>query len=514
MEKKFRDLDAAKAQAEAATSAAEKNKVDSQAKVSEQEKKTKDLEKKVKDLDAAKAKAEAAVSATEKAMAESQAKVSELDKKSKDLEKKFRDLDAAKAQADAAANAAEKAKGESDRKAVDALTKASAAEKKAVDLAAQLQSASSNLPQQTKALQEAQQENDFLLKQLQHVQEELESYHVKNKEAETQRNQLQERLDRVLMRLSTWADAGHITATEVVNEKTHRCLRLELKSLWVGQDALVDSLVFLLGSRDGVPYMEFRPGKGAVARNLLPWPDEFKDEQGDRLLIAPGAPGAYGRTQAQVVSGLSASQWRMVKGLLVLIGSQVNRLNLPEQADRLFWANITRDLTQTLDNISSGMHFQSVEVMAVTKPDAVTEVLRVAIRDLSSRSIRVPLCVVELGIKYKVMKSGLLPQMFFIDFRPWKGAILPFINFKINNEDSQGEMFRIAIPRVGKLKTVLTELKELDPADRLLIASMGFIFKYLAESNIQARSPTVLSHELWAQELNEISSILIDQVKS
>lgn len=525
---------------------AEKAKTDAVAKVAELDKKLKDLEKKAKDLDAAKAKSEAAAAAAEK-------KAADLDKAKAEAEKKAAEAETKAAKAEQGKAVSDKAKAESDKKtsdadkraadaqakavaaekaAADAHAKASAAEqakaaaeqgkaasdkakaesdKKAADLSAQLQSASANLPQQTKALQEAQQENDLLLKQLHQVQEELESYFLKNKETDHKRSQLQERLDRVLTRLTTWADAEQIAATEIVNEKDHRCLRLDVQNLWVGQDAPVPKLSLLLGSRDGVPYMEFRPsdkdGKGGVARSLLPWPEEFKDEQGDRLLIAPGAPGAFGKVQVQVVSGLSASQWRLVKGLLVFMGSQVNRLNLREQADRVHWVNITRDLTQQLDAVSTGVHFQSAEVMAVTQPEAGTEIMRVAIRDLSNRNTRVPLCVFELGIKYKTLKSGPTPQTFFMDFRPWKGAVLPFINYKPNSQDEQGEFLRISIGLTGQKKNSLSNIDSMDISDQLTVVQISKLLQRMINEQTFKRFASVLGHGLWIQELGEVGLV-------
>jgi hypothetical protein len=308
-----------------------------------------------------------------------------------------------------------------------------------------------------------------------------------------------------------------MAATEIVNEKDHCCLRLDVQNLWVGQDAPVPKLSFLLGSRDGVPYMEFRPedkdGKGGVARSLLPWPEEFKDEQGDRLLIAPGAPGAFGKAQAQVVSGLSASQWRLVKGLLVLMGSQVNRLNLREQADRLHWVNITRDLTQQLDAVSTGVHFQSAEVMAVTQPEAGTEVMRVAIRDLSSRNTRVPLCVFELGIRYKTLKSGPSPQTFFMDFRPWKGAVLPFVNFKPNSQDEQGEFLRINVVRTGRNKSSLSDLNELDFQDKQVVGSISSALSKMAATHMFKRFATSLGQDFWMRELTDFGLVINDYLK-
>lgn len=511
LEKVFLDREELKKQLQAS----EKAKADAQIKLTDLDKKVKDFEKKNKDLEAAKiesnkklADAQSKVSAVEK-------KVAELDKAKAEADKKAADAQTKASAAEKKAAQLEKANAESDKKAAEAQTKVSAAEKKVVDLAEQLQSASTNLPQQTKALQEAQQENDLLLKQLHQVQEELESYFLKNKETDQKRSQLQERLDRVLTRLITWADAEQITATEIVNEKQHRCLRLDLQNLWVGQDAPIPKLSLLLGSRDGVPYMEFRPAdnesKGGVARSLLPWPEEFKDEQGDRLLIAPGAPGAFGKAQAQVVSGLSASQWRLVKGLLVLAGSQVNRLNLREQADRLHWVTITRDLTQQLDAVSTGVHFQSAEVMAVTQPEAGTEVMRVAIRDLSSRNTRVPMCVFELGIKFKTLKSGPSPQMFFMDFRPWKGAVLPFVKFKPNSHDAQGEFLRVSLARTGRNKNKL-DFFELDSQDKELVGHIGSVLRKMISDQMLKQFKTTLGQEVWIDELENVGVVLNDSM--
>jgi hypothetical protein len=535
LEKIFLDREEFKKQLQAS----EKAKADAQIKLIDLDKKIKDFEKKNKDLEAAKiesdkklADSQSKVSASEKKVAELDRAKAESDKKAADAqtkasaaEKKAVELDKAKVESDkkaaesqTKASAAEKkaaeldkAKVESDKKATDAQTLASAAEKKVADLVAQLQSASANLPQQSKALQEAQQENDLLLKQLHQVQEELESYFLKNKETDHKRSQLQERLDRVLTRLTTWADVEQVVAKEIVNEKNHRCLRMDLQNLWVGQDAPVPNLSLLLGRRDGVPYLEFRPvdkeGKAGVARSLLPWPEEFKDEQGDRLLIAPGAPGAFGKAQTHVISGLSSSQWRLVKGLLVLIGSQVNRLNLRDMADRLHWVNITRDLTQQLDAISSGVHFQSAEVIAVSQPENGTELLRVAISDLNSRNTRVPLCVFELGIKFKTLKSGPSPQIFFMDFRPWKGAVLPFVSFKPNSQDEQGEFLRISVARTGRNKNKL-DTNGLDTQDRQVVGQIGSVLSKMATDQMLKRFVTTLGKELWMQELGALGAVL------
>jgi hypothetical protein len=537
LEKIFLDREELKKQLQAS----EKAKADAQSKLTDLDKKVKDFEKKNKDLGAAKveldkklADAQTKASAAEKKAAELDKAKAESDKKAADAqtkasaaEKKAAELDKAKAESDkkaadaqTKASAAEKkaaeldkAKAESDKKAADAQTLASAAEKKVFELATQLQLINTNLPHQTKVLQDAQQENDLLLKQLHQVQEELETYLLKNKETDHKYSQLQGRLDRVLARLTAWADAEVVEATEIVNEKNHRCLRLELQNLWVGQDAPVPKLRLLLGSRDGVPYLEFRPfdkdGKGGVARSLLPWPEEFKDENGDRLLIAPGAPGALGKAQAHVISGLSSSQWRLVKGLLALMGNQVNRLNLRELAERLYWSNITRDLTQQLDAVSTGVHFQSAEVMVVTQPQAGTEVLRVAIRDLNCRFTRVPLCVFELGIKYKTLKSGPSPQMFFLDFRPWKGSVLPFVSFKPNSKDEQGEFLRINMPRTGRNKNNLDHL-QLDIQDKQMIHSMGTVLSQIALDQKLKPFTTILGNELWIKELHSMGKALND----
>jgi hypothetical protein len=506
----------------------------------------KDLEKQTIESKSTKNKAEAMavelkkkVEFLEESKAESEKKATEAFAKALSGEKKVIELEKAKAESDKKAAEAfakalsgekkvielEKAKAESDKKAAEAFAKALSGEKKvtelekakaesdkkAADLSAQLQTAISKLPQQNKSLQESQQESEQLLKQLLQVQEELESYFHKNKEIDQKCILLQKRLDRILTRLIFWADAETFSATEIINEKNHRCVRLEMQNLWVGQDVSISKLSLLLGRRDGVPYMEFRPsvkeGQDGVPHNLLPWPEDFKDDQGDRFLLAPGAPGAFGKAQAMVVSALSASQWRLVRGLLVLTTSQVNRLNMRERADRMYWINNARDLMKELDSVSTGVHIESVEVMSVNQPELGTEVMRLAVRDLSSRNTRVPLCVFDLGIKYKKLKAGHLSQMFFIDFRPWKGAVMPFVSFKPNSQDEQGEFLRISLVR-GVRKINKIENLDLDIQDWQFVGHIGSALIKIAANHMLKHFSTSLGQEFWMKELQEVGGFL------
>ena len=482
------------AAAEQAKAAADKTAADNKAKAEAAEKAKAEAEKGKLAAEQGKAAAEQGKAAADKAAAEANAKAVAAEK--------------AKAEAEKGKLAAEQGKAAAEQGKAAADKTASEATKKAADLAAQLQSSSATLPEQTKVLKEAQDENDLLLKQLHQVQEELESYFIKHQEAQSAQASTKDRLERVLMRLPAWADAETITAKPLVNEAQHRCMRVEVHTLWVGQDAPVPKLGFLLGTRDGVPYMEFRPGESGVPKHLLQWPEAFKDEQGDRLLLAPGAPGALGQAQTQVVSALKAAQWRLVKGLLVLVGSQVNRLNLREQADRVYVVNLTRDLTQSLDGLSSGVHFESAEIMAVTQPVAGTEVMRVAIRDLNIRNTRVPMCVLELGIQYKTLKSGPAPQVFFMDFRPWKGAVLPFASFKPNSQDEQGEFLRISVSRTGRSKNSPPDLGSLEVADQQMIVHLGAVLQHMLGDVALKRFKTALGHDVWLQEVAGFAVLL------
>jgi hypothetical protein len=458
------------------------------------------------------------VQESEKINAQAQTRALAAEKKFAELTKAKADSDKKATEAQASATAIEKkfaeltkAKADSDKKATEVQANAAAAEKKAIELSTQLQAASATTLQQKKASEEALQESELLLNQLHQVQEELESFLLKNKEIDKARMLLQDRLDRVLTRLISWADAEHISVAEIVNVPNHQCLRFDIQNLWVGQDTQVSNLSFLLGCRDSVPYLEFRPsdknGNGSVANNLLPWPKEFKDEQGDRLLIAPGAPGAFGSAQAEIISRLSASQWRLIKGLLLMLSSQVNRLKLHDQADRVRWSNIARDLSLQLESFSAGVHFQSAEVMSVTQPEVGKEVIRIAIRDMYSHNIRVQLCVFEIGVDFKILKSGPSPQMSYIDFRPWKGAALPFGIFKPNSQDELGKFFRICVARTGRNKNKLNVI-ELDTQDGRMLSQIGSVLGKLATDQLLKRFVTKLGPAFWMQELTIVSSAL------
>jgi hypothetical protein len=189
------------------------------------------------------------------------------------------------------------------------------------------------------------------------------------------------------------------------------------------------------------------------------------------------------------------------------MGSQVNRLNLREQADRLHWVNITRDLTQQLDAVSTGVHFQSAEVMAVTQPVAGTELMRVAIRDLNIRNTRVPLCVVELGIQYKTLKSGPAPQVFFMDFRPWKGAVLPFASFKSNSQDEHGEFLRVKYS-IAKKNNDNKIFDGISDQDQLIIKSFGEFLNVFSNDSMIVNFKTSIAKDIWVDTINKFRVFL------
>jgi hypothetical protein len=193
---------------------------------------------------------------------------------------------------------------------------------------------------------------------------------------------------------------------------------------------------------------------------------------------------------------------------LVLLGSQVNRLNLGQQTDRLYWGNIAQDLTQQLDAVSTGVHFESAEVMAVTQPEFGTEVMRVAIRDLISRNTRVPLCVFELGIKYKFLKYGHSPQIFFMDFRPWKGAVLPFLNYKPNSRDEKGEFLRVSIARKYRNQIIIKEFIQENENNKEIMKS---IISTASKINMDIpfkRFTSILGKDIWKNEILNINNLL------
>lgn len=438
-----------------------------------------------------------------------------------ELEKIYHECEALKPQLAAAEQAkaqAEKAKAEAESKAAELSKQAqeakvakeladkakTAAEQKNADWAQRAIVAPTSHQGDTKALQEALQENELLLKQLHQVQEELETYFLKHQEMQQAQSGATERLNRLLQRLPTWADAEHLSAQLVLNEPEHRCLRVQAKQVWIGQDAPLGSLEFLFGERNSVPYLEFRPGNEGVPKQLLPWPAELSDEKGPRLLLAPTAPAPIGPMQAEIVAQLTASQWRMVRSLLVLVGSHIGRLGQAAQADRVLWADAARQLTQKLEEISPGLHHEGVEVLAVAQPTPGLETIRLAIKQINTRNKRIPLLVFELGLQHKTVKGKRSPQAMYLEFRQWKATVPPFAGWKPNGQDAQGPFMRLNYPLKGKQRPQPAGLAELTLDDQALLASLQVLLPS-ALSGVQfARYTMQAPIDVWTAALYQL----------
>ncbi len=505
--------------------AAEQAKAQAEKAKAETERKVADLAKQLQEAKAAKEQADKALTAAEQGKVQADKAKAEAEKKAADLASQMQEAKAAKEQADKARAAAEqgktqaeKAKAEAEKKAADLADQVQEAKvakeqaEKARSLAEQNCAESSQLlnnsqaaqVRDSKALQEALQENDLLLKQLHQVQEELEGYFLKHQEAQQAHAGINERLNRLLQRLPTWADAAMLSADVVVQEPDHRCLRIRAQHVWVGQEVPIAQLQFLFGVRDAVPYLEFRPGPQGVPDKLLPWPEPLADDIGPRLLLAPGAPGEMGRTQASVVAQLSATQWRLVRGLLVLVGSHVGRLGQAAQADRAVWAQATRQLTQQLEALSPSLHHEGVEVLAVTQPMPGLETVRLAVKQLSTKALRMPLLVFELGLQHKTVKGQPVPQALYLEFRQWKAARPPFVGWKPNGQDAQGPFMRLNYPLKGKNRPSPPELAHLTEEDQVMLASLQGVLSWVLVAEKLAKYTLQVPAALWATALQQL----------
>lgn len=146
-------------------------------------------------------------------------------------------------------------------------------------------------------------------------------------------------------------------------------------------------------------------------------------------------------------------------------------------------------------------HYQDVEIMSVTQPEAGVEVMCIASRDLNTRSARVSLCVSELGAAM---------QSFFMDFRPWKDPTLPFVNYKPN---SQGEFMRVYLPCAGRNKKKSRELLAINATDREVIRHLSAVLHRMTAQETFTRFVTTLGHELWVQELWGVRGVIHGQVE-
>lgn len=484
----------------------------------ESDKKAADLVKQLLEARIAKEQAEKTTTAVEQVKVQAETAKVEADKKVADLGKQLRDAVAAIEQADKAKGAAEQAKLrlENAKADLEKLAKNLAkrlqgtlADKEQVEKAklaldqknAELAQQLANVQdQRSKELQDHQQENKQVLQQLHRLQEELEQQYL---DRENQARGLEissERFKRLLVRLPSWADAEEIGATVVVNEPDHKCLKIFAKRLWVGQDSAIDEVQFLFGVKERLAYLEFRPGANGVPKALLSWPQQFADENGQRLLLEPEAPGELGRVQQEIIAGLSSKQWRFIRSLLTLVGSQVGRLGFEDPGQRVYWAHRARELGQALENVSPGLHFEAANVLAVLNSREGSEVLRLAMKGFETKTVRMPLLVFELGIEVKSVRNKLVPQAIHLEFRKWNSSSIPFNGWTPNGKDEAGDYQRITYGlKINAQQS--QDLVDLLPEDlELLKLLLAILPKVIAHID-RARYPLVIPEATWIQGL-------------
>jgi hypothetical protein len=344
----------------------------------------------------------------------------------------------------------EKVKADLEKKLKDEESKSKTALEVKAGLESQLKSLQASAPEQAKQIQESTSENVLLLKQLHEVQEELENYYLKNTEQTLQRQVLQDRLDRILLRLPLWSDAQELNAKELVSEKNHRCLEVSIKNLWVNAGLPTPNLRFLVGKKNGVPYMEFRP-KDLSPQDLLPWPREHQDNSGERLLIAPSAPGSLGKTLKDVYGSMSTTQWLMVKSLPLMLSNQISRLSSIEKNEHLYWVDTFKLLASLLDSNACPFYYDNAKIIESGLREVNQEFVRVAVNNLLTNNFRAPLIMFDINLDFSNRNR------LNFNFKPFKGASIPFVSWKTNANDENGDYFTIGFelnPKDGKLKKI------------------------------------------------------------
>lgn len=202
-------------------------------------------------------------------------------------------------------------------------------------------------------VKELEQENELLLLQLHHVQEELEHYFLKYQELEGQ------------------PAAGGISVQQLTlqgsfeQDEYYELKWLAHRVKQVGRT--LETVHFKLASHGGVPALELRP-ENSDEQTALVWPELMRDEYGDRLLVKPddGQDDVF----RQALLLLSPADWQLVNGLLDRVVAELmqSSVNLPDASvtlARAQWLKLAAKLKQSLRVMPSVLRIGKVDVREV-----------------------------------------------------------------------------------------------------------------------------------------------------
>jgi hypothetical protein len=116
--------------------------------------------------------------------------------------------------------------------------------------------------------------------------------------------------------------------------------------------------------------------------------------------------------------------------------------------------------------------------------------------------MKASLIIFELHLHYS-HKSKFIAQSLNIDFRPFRGATIPFVEWKPNHKDERGELMRLSFNLKSKSKLTSVNLKGFTEADMNTLEVITKISTALFESNAQDMG-LVVDKNQWKQEIQKI----------
>jgi hypothetical protein len=357
---------------------------------------------------------------------------------------------------------------------------------------AQDQSAKANT-----AKTEAQKEAELLLKQLHQVQEELENYYLKNKKLEQANQSNHDRLNRLLARLPTWADADILAAQPTSKGEGHQALRIQTQQLWIGQNKPIANLAFELGQHNGQAYLEIRPSTG-LPTNFLPWPDAHTDTQGKRLLLTA--------QDTATMALLSTTQWRTVKSILGLVPAHMGRMQAVAAKDRPLWLHMVQTLAAVFEAQSKHLRYDHADAITVASPAAGQEMMRIAVRNLELGHYRNPLLVLDLTLQQKTTRGKTKTTHAHFDFRQWKEGAAPFATWNPNQSDENGSFWRISLD-IAKQRINTDDFAELSPLDQTFMVALVKAMPSICEELDLSRFTLTLGQDVWGEGLLQAATL-------
>lgn len=231
-----------------------------------------------------------------------------------------------------------------------------AAEKEKAALAKEKADLTSARDAQAKAAKESTEESELLLNQLHQVQEELEYYFIKYKEADLHREKQQTRWQKILASHPDYVAFESIKATPNVSDKNTLSWSITgLENTNINRP----QLEFETFVEAGVLGFRFNKDSGEKQSGLKSWPEFAKDL--NVLEIIPVGKGEKKALRAKALKELSSTDWQLIQVLPKLIEEAVKdgAITLNEQQ------NVTEALqkfTRSIELLPKTLHYDAVNL--------------------------------------------------------------------------------------------------------------------------------------------------------